>query len=75
MVEIFRATITAKQGREMSAQKLPEDKPWDAVQQMQLNEIARLNRSIREYKIWWVSRFGDITPDCPELAKLFKAIE
>lgn len=75
MVEIFRASITAEQGREMLAKKRPEDKPWDAAQQSQLNEIARLKRAIREYRIWWVGRFGDVKADCPELAKLFKAAE
>ncbi len=53
----------------------PEDKPWNVGQQPQLNEIARLKRAIHEYRVWWVGRFGDVTPDCPELAKLFKAAE
>ncbi len=75
MVEIFCASITAKQGRKMAAKMRAEDIPWDAAQQTQLNEIARLKRAIREYQVWWKSRFGDVEPDCPELAQLFRAIK
>ncbi len=46
---------------------------WDAARQTQLNKIAQLKRVIREYQVWWIDRFGDIEPDCPKLAQLFKA--
>ncbi len=48
---------------------------WNAKKQAQLNEIAQLKRVIREYKLWWIGRFGGIEPDCAKLANLFKAIE